>query len=281
MPKSSYRIKLWQMIVLKLRGRIRHHDRFGLSYWLWENTRALAIPYNHPGTDDTGVLEQITRIYKITDVSSTDRSVSIDVGAHIGIISLAMSKYGGANHRIHSFEADGLNFDMFGENLASNQPHSIHTHRTAVGGQVGTAQFTRTSIAGANHLGTDTISSDPGAIVFDVPVTTLDAFAEQQDFDVIKLLKIDAEGVDIEVLRGAKKLLTDNRIESIIVEIPLTVKGRSEMIEFLGRHEMTTAYIERNTDQLSPATEEIYNGSARAPLNMLAVRSDMANKLIS
>jgi FkbM family methyltransferase len=272
--------KLWQLLALKFRGRIRHHDRFGLSYWLWANTRALAIPYNHPGTDDTGVLEQISRIYKVPNTASA-KSASIDVGAYIGIISLAMEKYSEPSHQIHSFEADDLNAAMLGENLASNQPHSIHVHRAAVGGEVGTAEFTRTSVAGTNHLGVQTQSDDSGAITFEVPVSTLDAFAEQQDFDVVTLLKIDAEGVDIEVLRGAEGLLTDRRIETIIVEIPLTAEGRSEMIGYLAEHGMTAAYIERNTDQLRPANEATYTGSSRAPLNILAVRSDLTEKLLS
>ena len=266
------------MIVLKLRGRIRHHDRFGLSYWLWENTRALAIPYNHPCTDDAGVFEQITRIYKTTS-ESDNHTISIDVGAYIGIISLAMEKYGPTNHEVHSFEADDLNYAMLNENLSSNQPHSIRTHHTAVGSEIGTAQFTRTSDTGTNHLGVQDNSTDLGAVIFDVPITTLDAFAEQHDFDVIKLIKIDAEGADINVLRGAVTLLNDKRIEAIIVEVPLTAGARSEMIEFLNSHGMNTAYIQRNSDQLQPSNEETYNGSVRTPLNMLSVRIDLESQL--
>ena len=266
------------MIVLKLRGRIRHHDRFGLSYWLWENTRALAIPYNQPCTDDAGVFEQITRIYKATS-ESDKHTISIDVGAYIGIISLAMAKYGPANHEVHSFEVDDVNYAMLNENLSSNQPHSIHAHRTAVGDEIGTVKFTRTSDTGTNHLGVQDNSTDLGAVVFDVPITTLDSFAQQQDFDIVRLLKIDTEGADIRVLRGASSLLDDKLIEAIIVEIPLTADARSEMIEFLKSHGMTTTYIQRNSDQLQPSNEEIYNGSVRAPLNMLAVRTDLTSAL--
>ena len=267
------------MIALKLRGRIRHNDRFGLSYWLWKNTRALAIPHNHPATDDAGVFEQITRIYKASSKTDT-RTISIDVGAYIGIISLAMAKYGPANHEVHSFEADDVNYGMFNDNISSNQPHSIHPHRTAVGSEIGTAQFTRTSDTGTNHLGVQDDSTDLGAVVFDVPITTLDSFAEQHDFDVVRLLKIDAEGADINVLRGASSLLNDKRIEAIIVEVPLTPNTRSEMIEFLESHGMTTAYIQRNSDQLQPSNEEIYNDSERAPLNMLAVITDLESLLL-
>jgi FkbM family methyltransferase len=282
MTKLSYRLKLWKLrriLALKLRGRIRHHDRFGLSYWLWKNTRALAIPHNHPATDDAGVFEQITRIYEATSKTDT-RTISIDVGAYIGIISLAMAKYGPANHEVHSFEADDVNYAMFNDNLSSNQPHSIHPHQTAVGSEIGTAQFTRTSDTGTNHLGVQDDSTDLGAVVFDVPITTLDSFAEQHDFDVVRLLKIDAEGADINVLRGASSLLNDKRIEAIIVEVPLTADTRSEMIEFLKSHGMITAYIQRNSDQLEPSNEEIYNGSVRAPLNMLAVRTDLESLLL-
>ena len=282
MTKLSYRLKLWKLrriLALKLRGRIRHHDRFGLSYWLWENTRALAIPYNHPATDDAGVFEQITRIYKATS-ESANGTVSIDVGAYIGIISLAMAKYGPANHEVHSFEADDVNYAMLNENISSNQAHSIHPHRTAVGGDNGTFQFTRTSDTGTNHLGVQDNSTDLGAVVFNVPVTTLDSFAVQQDFDIVRLLKIDAEGADIDVLYGASSLLDEKRIEVIIVEIPLSADARTEMIEFLNSHGMTTAYIQRNSDQLQPSNEEIYNGSERAPLNILAVRTDLELQLL-
>ena len=267
------------MIVLKLRGRIRHHDRFGLSYWLWANNRTLAIPHNHPGTDDTGVLKQMTRIYKATG-ESDNPTISIDVGAYIGIISLGMAKYGPANHEVHSFEADDVNYAKLNENLSSNQPHSIHPHRTAVGDEIGTAQFTRTSDPGTNHLGVQDNTTDLGSLIFDVPITTLDSFAEQHDFDIVRLLKIDAEGADIKVLRGASSLLNDKRIEAIIVEVPLTADARSEMIEFLKSHGMTSAYIQRNSDQFQPPNEETYNGSVRAPLNMLAVRIDLESLLL-
>jgi len=267
------------MIALKLRGRVRHHDRFGLTYWLWANNRTLAVPKNHPGTDDTGVLEQITRIYKATSESDKP-TISIDVGAYIGIISLSMAKYGPENHEVHSFEADDVNYAKLNENLSSNQPHTIHPHRTAVGDEIGTAQFTRTSDPGTNHLGVQNNSTDLRAVTFEVPITTLDSFAEMHDFDTVKLLKIDAEGADIHVLRGASSLLNDKRIEAIIVEVPLFEEARSEMIEFLKSHGMTAKYIQRNSDRLQPPNEETYNGSVRAPLNMLAVRADLVSLLL-
>ena len=94
-------------ILLLLRRRVLHRDRVGLSYWLWTETRAMGRRESEPGTADTGVLEQLKRVYTI--LNHTDNGlISVDVGAYIGVISLAMSHFGPLKHSIHSFEADEL-----------------------------------------------------------------------------------------------------------------------------------------------------------------------------
>jgi hypothetical protein len=46
----------------------------------------------------------------------------------------------------------------------------------------------------------------------DVATTTLDAFAADAELDHLTLVKIDTEGHDLAVLRGAQKLLAERRI---------------------------------------------------------------------
>ena len=59
--------------------------------------------------------------------------VSIDVGAYIGVISLAMARFGGPEHTVHSFEADDLNFGRLRQNVANGPGSSIRIYNTAVG----------------------------------------------------------------------------------------------------------------------------------------------------
>ena len=273
--------QLWlarRMVLLKFRGRVRHSDRYGLSYWLWANTRALATPNGQPRTDDTGVFEQLKRVYNVIGESDR-RRVSVDVGAYIGVISLAMARFGPSDHTVHSFEADDLNYERLRLNVSGASVASISPHDVAVGNQVGTADFTRNQDPGTNHLGIEADPSVAPASVYKVPVTTLGAFAQQQSIDEIDVLKIDVEGADLDVLRGAEGLLGDGRIKAIIVEIPLAPEDRGDMNALLTDHGFSTAHIVRNSTDLEQASESTYANSVKTPLNMLALRADLASQL--
>jgi len=201
------------------------------------------------------------------------------VGAYIGVISLAMSRFGFSNHVVHSFEADDLNFDHLKQNVAGGSSPGISIHNIAVADLSGTAEFTRNIDHGTNHLGSAAEAGDSPVVVYEVPVTSLDDFVEANGIDTIDVLKIDVEGADLNVLRGAEGLLGNERIKVLIVEIPMTVEQRSEMIDLLSAHGYSTAYIVRNTTKLAEPTETTYSGSERAPLNMISVRPDLADPM--
>jgi len=265
-------------IVLLLRGRVFHRDRFGLSYWLWTETRAMGRKDGEPGTDDTGVLEQLKRVYAI--LSDTDNSlISVDVGSYIGVISLAMSHFGPTKHFIYSFEADELNYLKLKENVCHSKSSSITIHKTAVANYAGLSDFTRYKEPGHNHLGLEISTSNVLTGVYKVPVTTLDLFTNQIGVDKIDVLKIDVEGFDFDVLKGAKQLLKEKRIKVIVVETPGTPKLRDDMNEFLVRNGFVTAYIVRNSTELTPILESTFRKLDKTPLNMLAVRPNVANQL--
>jgi len=52
-----------------------------------------------------------------------------------------------------------------------------------------------------------------------VPATTLDLFCDLNDIRTIDLLKIDTEGSDLDVLRGARSMLVQKRIKAVHVEM--------------------------------------------------------------
>ena len=51
-----------------------------------------------------------------------------------------------------------------------------------------------------------------------MPTTTLDTFVEQHGIKNIDFLKIDTEGFELEVLQGAKQLLSEGKIGTVIFE---------------------------------------------------------------
>lgn len=53
----------------------------------------------------------------------------------------------------------------------------------------------------------------------EVPIDTIDSFCEAHALDRIDLLKVDAEGFDLEVLKGAASLLSAARVAFVLVEV--------------------------------------------------------------
>jgi FkbM family methyltransferase len=53
----------------------------------------------------------------------------------------------------------------------------------------------------------------------DVAVDTLDAFCAENNLAQIDILKTDTQGYDLEVLRGASRLLSQKRIKTVLLEV--------------------------------------------------------------
>lgn len=53
----------------------------------------------------------------------------------------------------------------------------------------------------------------------EVTVETLDAFCHDHGFTSIDVLKVDTQGYDLEVLKGAARLLAEHRIKAVLLEV--------------------------------------------------------------
>ena len=231
-----------------------------------------------PGTYDTGVLEQLKRVYSL--IGQTERPViSVDVGAYIGVISLAMSHFGPPRHFVHSFEADDLNYSRLKQNISSLSQATITAHNRAVADYAGFSTFTRYKDPGNNHLGAKQNAKDILDSFHQVAVTTLDVFVDEAGIDAIDVLKIDVEGFDLSVLHGARTILEKKRIKVIIIETPTDVQKRNELNEFLENYGFVTTYIVRNSTELTEYSESAFNRYDKTPLNILAIRSELVDQL--
>jgi FkbM family methyltransferase len=159
-------------------------------------------------------------------------AVIFDVGSHHGE-SLEFFVEISPNARIYCFEPDPDSYDV----LRKNYPEHLHTFNIAVSDQVGVVNFYRNPISHTNSLykvnlkSNDSIkiseervadTSDFSDVVNQkivVPCTTLKTFVRENDVDFIDLLKIDVQGAEKEVLKGAEDIL--HMVEAVIVEVAL------------------------------------------------------------
>ncbi|MEQ9298909.1 MAG: FkbM family methyltransferase [Cyclobacteriaceae bacterium] len=144
-----------------------------------------------------------------------DSPTILDVGANIGDYSIALVEtFPRAN--IHSFEPVRATFEMLCYNTESFQ--NITTHHLGLGDLDEDSKifFSETS-AHSSMLGHRGVQSQD-QFTETIQVVRLDNFALTAQIEIVDFLKIDVEGFEINVLRGAEELLKAKKIKCIQFE---------------------------------------------------------------
>lgn len=133
-------------------------------------------------------------------------SVFIDIGANIGCISLPLAKYVGVDGYVLSFEADPCIFQMLVSNSSLNSFPQWRGVNQALGSTTGVLTFHRAASADSfGHAVGSFYASDwhSGGSALEVSVETLDRVLDANPVDHVDVIKIDVEGAEMDVLRGA------------------------------------------------------------------------------
>lgn len=141
--------------------------------------------------------------------------VVADVGAFVGLYSVAFARRVGSGGRVVAFEPDPRNRRRLVRHLSLNEvDECVAVVGKAVGASVGKVAFVAGGIPQAG------IAGAVGGNGREVDLTTLDHELGDTRVDV---LKVDTEGSELEVLRGAAALLGDpvRRPRTIFVEVHL------------------------------------------------------------
>lgn len=140
----------------------------------------------------------------------------VDVGANFGYFTLLWAQARPGN-RVIAFEPVPRNLEALGRNIQRNQVASqIRVRSVAVSDTTGQARFNLGPKEQTGWGGLETNSSN----LTEVETVTLDQ--ECRSLERIDVLKIDAEGADTLVLRGAAELLGRQAIDHIFFEQNLT-----------------------------------------------------------
>jgi len=209
--------------------RLRHTYLGERANWLWCVLRPiynLAVKTSAKsgleriinGTDPLRVapeFRQITEVYE-PDVwarvmsAVTLGSVVVDVGAYVGLYTIALAQRTGPTGRVYAFEPDPQNCAVLQKHIELNTVSDrVEIHELAVGDKDGFVLFTAgrdsESVVGANSL-------NPGT----VRMARLDTILPSERVDV---LKVDVEGFEENVLKGAEVLLSDNERKPRVIFI--------------------------------------------------------------
>ncbi|MGH3401399.1 MAG: FkbM family methyltransferase [Streptosporangiaceae bacterium] len=145
----------------------------------------------------------------------------LDVGANHGrwsaeMLSAARRVGRGGDLDLHSFEPSSWTFARLEEALAAETQVTLR--------QVAMSETSGTSVLHVvgDGAGTNSLHDSLGqrAVIATEPVamTTLDEYANEAQLAEIALVKVDTEGHDLAVLRGARHLLADHRVSVVQFE---------------------------------------------------------------
>ena len=134
----------------------------------------------------------------------------IDVGAHVGWFSTIASRQVGPDGQVLAVEPYPENAAVLRTNLALNGTQNVLVVESALGNRPGTLRIRKGSDSGS----VTALEWSTGGEV-EVPMTTLDEVTSA--IAAIKLMKIDVEGWESKVLRGAAETL--RRSANVLIEI--------------------------------------------------------------
>lgn len=198
---------------------MRHEAPWSQNRW-GQRYQAVSLSEYHylrdgnPETYESALIERVVR----------PGMTIIDVGANHGMFSLEVAHFIGNEGVIHAFEPTPSTRNLLLSNLASNNLTTVKVFPSAVGEAPGTARLrVHREMSGLNTLAPQEITWNRKLLaadeIIEVAITTLDAHAEAEGLGPIDFLKIDVEGFELGVLRGARGLLRDKRVARIMLEV--------------------------------------------------------------
>jgi FkbM family methyltransferase len=151
--------------------------------------------------------------------------IVVDIGAHIGLYTIIASKRVGFNGRVVAIEADPGNFNILNRNIQLNNSANVIALKYAVYSKEeenlklflpnpGESTFTK-----YNTIMSDRAQSKENFV--EVKANTLDYLLQSNGIkqEEVNWIKIDVEGAEYEVLKGAKDILSKSTDISLLIEI--------------------------------------------------------------
>lgn len=155
----------------------------------------------------------------------------VDVGAHQGFYTLLAAELVGENGAVHAFEPTPSNFKVLQANTKDSK--FVIVNNLALSSQIGTSDFYISKLGSSEY---NSINPEGFEIANKITVqtTTLDEYAKRNNIS-IDMIKIDVEGHELDVLRGATSLLSAQSPMVIIEYIPRKWKSFEEAHRLMNR----------------------------------------------
>jgi FkbM family methyltransferase len=143
--------------------------------------------------------------------------VVVDVGANIGYYTILLADKVGKCGKVYAFEPDKTNFEILVKNIKENKLENVVAVNAAVGSKNGKVDLYKSKENFGDHKvydqnppvdkSTSSLKNGGSLKTKTVKIVKLDDFIK----GLVNLMKIDTQGWEPEVVKGAKNLISKNK----------------------------------------------------------------------
>lgn len=153
--------------------------------------------------------------------------IVVDIGAHMGRYTIPSAKSVGVSGKVIAVEAHPYNFGILQHNLKLNKLTNVSALNSAVYSKKANLKlylpdedlgYTMHHSVMTNYLSTK-YNNEIERKYIEVEADTLDNLLKSSGITTVNWIKIDVEGAEYEVLKGAREILSTNKPISILVEV--------------------------------------------------------------
>lgn len=215
---------------------------------LWRHTLLhIYRPFNETFQMIKDILKRITRMCGVNLSSNDHLGVDVeldlarltanaplrnifDVGGNFGQTALLFAA-AFPTATIFTFEPVPESFSRL-QKAVQRHPR-IKPFNTALGDKSGSITMNLTPSAGSNTI----LATAAATASINIPIDTIDSFVTANSIETIDLLKIDVEGYELQVIKGAEQTLKRGNIRYIFAECVLPMDLQSPHTSFFDLHQ--------------------------------------------
>ena len=204
------------------------------------------------GIENT-ILRNSIQLIKNLNLKATENDATIlDIGASFGYLSLVWANSIAQNGRVISFEPNPNVFKSFRKSISSNNLDSIiHLNNLAVGAKDEKIELFLNSTS-SNTLNIKGKKRD--GITIDM--VSVDSFTKKNNIVNCDLVKIDVDGIELDILRGSQELL--KKCKPIFI---VETNGDEKIIEFFNQNSYEILDMQLN----------VFQPGNKLPLNIFCI----------
>jgi FkbM family methyltransferase len=212
----------WSEKVASVRHKVRRT-------WLWlfpNSTWAVRLPYGGWWLAQNDTCSEAIAMgsfevpeWRFVDRFLKDGMTVLDIGAHCGFYSMLASKRVGSSGRVIAFEPSPRERTRLERNLKRNGCTNVRIEPFALSCEVGVRELflVEGSETGCNSLKPPALDQPTKSI--HVEATTLDHYLRNNGIERVDFVKLDVEGGERDVLRGARTLFEKSLRPVILCEV--------------------------------------------------------------